>query len=325
MRKLIFLLFICYFIDVKGQNNFEWADSGAVWHLASNSFVGPGYQKMVYEKDTIINNHFCQKIHREAQILINTGGGVYTLSPLYNETPYFLYESNDSVFSYHNNQFFLAFKTNAFTGEIWDLGKLNETDTIQHAYVKVDSIYYETYNGLNLRNIKIHACDMNGDSINYNGPFPDTALTALIAPGNMGSIVNEKFGPMQSFNGINFAYPNFGIVEYMPAQVLCYKSSTFAPIQFSNTDCYNNVFAGIDEKDSNEFMLFPNPAQSIIYFRNKIPNLKISIFDIIGTHVLTQSLINGGISIEELTSGIYLYQIINLDEDIILTSKFIKN
>jgi len=47
-----------YFIDVNAQNTYQCADIGAVWHLANNGFFGLGYQKMTYEKDTIINNQY---------------------------------------------------------------------------------------------------------------------------------------------------------------------------------------------------------------------------------------------------------------------------
>lgn len=306
MRNILLVICINFCFFAKAQNSFQWADTGSVWHLTSGSFVGPGYQKMVYEKDTIINNQPCQKINRVSQIKQQTGPGTFVVGPIVNDESYFIFKQNDAVFSYHNNQFFLAFKTNAFVGEIWDLGKLNVDDTIQHAYVKVDSVYFEPYNGQSLRNIKIHACDMNGDSISYVGPGQDTALTALIAPGYTGSVVNEKFGPMQGFNGINFAYPNFGVVEYMPAQMLCYQSATFAPIQFSTTDCYNNIFVGVEENNLQEISLHPNPAQNQITINCKAGET-IFISDIAGKMVLQKQLIqdNETINIEHLANGMY--------------------
>ena len=58
MKKLILLLISKFFIDVNAQNTYQCADIGAVWHLANNGFFGLGYQKMTYEKDTIINNQY---------------------------------------------------------------------------------------------------------------------------------------------------------------------------------------------------------------------------------------------------------------------------
>jgi hypothetical protein len=315
-----FLLFTILTITVKAQNNYQWADSTAVWHLTSGSFVGPGYQKMRYEKDTIINNQPCQKIIRYSQIKIQTGPGVFEISPLIYDASYFLYRSNDSIFSYHDNHFFLAFKTNALVGEIWDLGKLYVGDSIQHAYVKVDSVYFESYNGQSLRNIKIHACDMNGDSISYVGPNQDTALTACIAPGYIGSIVNEIFGPMWGFNGINFAYPNFGVVEYMPAQMLCYQDNSLSFIQFQSTDCFNNLFVGINEIDAKEILPFPNPTTNKITINNQAGET-LYITDLAGKAVLQKQLTQNveTVNLEDLTNGMYLIRVG------ILSNKLIKN
>jgi hypothetical protein len=304
MKKLIFFILlsnVCF-----AQNVFQWADSGAVWHLSSGSMIGLGYQKMEYEKDTIINNQQCQKISRMSQIRQQIGPGTFVVGPLTNDESYFVYKSNDSVFSYHNNQFFLAFKTNGFVGEIWDLGKLNVDDTMQHAYVKVDSVYFETYNGQSLRNIKIHACDMNGDSIIYNGVNPDTALTALIAPDYIGSIVNEKFGPMQGFNGINLAYPNFGIIEYMPANMLCYQSATFASIQFNTTDCFNNIFVGIEEPMDSDLLIYPNPAQNEFYINSNEIVSEIWVTDLLGKVVVQRIYNQKNVNLHIAESGVYI-------------------
>lgn len=325
MKKWIFLLFTCYLIDVKGQNNFEWADSAAVWHLTSGSFLGPGYQKMVYEKDTIINNQECQKISRYSQIKIQTGPGTFTLSPIMFDASYFLYKSNDSVFSYHDNHFFLAFKTNAFVGEIWDLGKLSVTDTIQHAYVKVDSVYFETYNGQSLRNIKIHACDINGDSINYTGPNPDTALTAFIAPGYMGSVVNEKFGPFSGFNGINQAASNFGVIEYMPAQLNCYQSASFPLLQFQNSDCFNNIFTGLYTENIQRMPVSPNPMQTQVFFDEAFIGDFIVMYDIHGKIIMQNRIVNNEINISMLNRGLYFYSISNQLGEVKHSGKLIKN
>jgi hypothetical protein len=319
MKKLLYLLLLSNISTA--QNAFKWADSAAVWHLSSGSMLGLGYQKMVYEKDSIINNKHCQKISRMSQIRQQTGPGTFAISPLMFDASYFLYKSNDSIFSYHDNQFFLAFKTNGIVGEIWDLGKLYINDTIQHACVKVDSVFYQSYNGQSLRNIKIHACDMNGDSIVYNGPNPDSALTALIAPGYIGSIINEKFGPLQGFNGINFAYPNFGIIEYMPATMLCYQSATFPFHQFQNEDCFNNIFVGVEEQSmGGKIDFFPNPASNQMSILNH-EGETIVIADLSGK-VIFQKQLNQNtetINIENLANGMYM---VNVG---LITRKLIKN
>jgi hypothetical protein len=324
MKKTILFLFACCLIEAKAQNSFQWADSGAVWHLAYTAFVGPGYQKLVYEKDTLINGQACQKIHREAQIRINVGGGVYTITPVYPEPSYFLYKSNDTIFSYHQNSFHMAFKTNAAVGEIWDLGNYSGFANSVHAYVKVDSVFFQTYNGVSLRNIKIHHCDANGDSLDMNSTTDTIAYSGLLGFMSAG-IINEKFGPMQGFNGINHTSINIIADEYTPSALTCYQSTSFPFIQFNTNDCFNNTFVGVDNLKNENFILYPNPANHSIHFNQNTLNYKIIIFDIYGHTVLNELILSHGISVEELPDGIYFYQLMDPNEKLVMKDKLIIN
>lgn len=310
MRKTILLLLYFFAIDANAQNNFQWADSGAVWHLAYTSFVGPGYQKIVYEKDTIIDNQFCQKMNRKSQILINVGGGNNTLSPVYDQTPYFLYKRNDSIFSYYQNSFHMAFKTNAVVGEIWDLGNYSGFANSIHAYVKVDSVYFQTYNGQSLRNIKIHHCDANGDYLDFNTTTDTIAYSGLLGYLSSG-IINEKFGPMVGFNGIDHTSVNFIVDEYMPSTLSCYESATFPFIQFSSNDCFNNILAVINQQIKNEIQVFPNPANNEIIVSNTPINGKITLYNIHGQLMLNEPFYKTSVNISNLTNGLYLFVLYN--------------
>jgi len=319
MKKWLIILIYTFSLQIKAQNSFQWADSGAVWHLAYTAFVGPGYQKMMYEKDTIINNQSCQKIYREAQIRVYNGGGVYTLTPVFPEPPYFLYKSNDTIFSYHQNSFHMAFKTNAAVGEIWDLGNYSGFANSIHAFVKVDSVFFQTYNGVSLRNIKVHHCDANGDSLDMNSTTDTIAYSGLLGYMSAG-IINEKFGPMQGFNGINHTSLNLFADEYMPSALTCYQSATFPFIQFNSSDCFNNIFVGIDDPIKNAIQIYPNPAHAQIAINNKAGETLV-ISDITGKIVLQKQLQTEkeNIDIAQLANGIYLVHVGNT------STKLIKN
>ncbi len=263
MNKLILLLITFYFLEAKAQNNFQWADSGAVWHHTYNGLTGLGYQKMTYQKDTVISNHPSQKIIRESQSLIQVSQGVFVPTPVNNDPSYFLYQSNDTVYTYYNGSFFMAFKTNANVGEVWDLGNFSGIASNLHAFVKVDSVYFQTYNGVSLRNIKIHNCDVNGDSLDFT--VFDTIPVAGISSPFLGGIINEKFGPMLGFNGINYTSVYFGIDEYIPQETLCYQSASFPFIQFNTNDCYNNIFVGMNDPIEDDFQLYPKPSSQPNY------------------------------------------------------------
>jgi hypothetical protein len=318
MKKIIIFLFAFYFIDVKAQNNFEWADSGAVWHHTYNGLTGLGYQKMTYQKDTIINNQLCQKIIRESQSLIQVSQGVFVPSQVNIDPSYFLYQSNDTVYTYYNGSFFMAFKTNATVGEIWDLGNFSGIASNLHAYVKVDSVYFQTYNGVSLRNIKIHNCDANGDSLDFT--VFDTIPVAGISSPFLGGNINEKFGPTIGFNGINYTSVFFGVDEYIPQQILCYQSATFPFIQFGTSDCFNNIFVGIDDQVEDAIQIYPNPAHNQITINGKFGETLI-LSDVLGKIVLQKQLKSASESIDitQLANGMYLVNVGNT------TSKLIKN
>jgi hypothetical protein len=318
MKKLILLLITFYLVEAKAQNNFQWADSGAVWHHTYNGLTGLGYQKMTYQKDTVINNQPCQKIIRESQSLIQVSQGVFVATPVNNDPSYFLYQSNDTVYTFYNGSFFMAFKTNANVGEIWDLGNFSGIASNLHAFVKVDSVYFQTYNGVSLRNIKIHNCDANGDSLDFT--VFDTIPVAGISSPFLGGIINEKFGPMLGFNGINYTSVFLGIDEYIPQQILCYQSATFPFIQFNTSDCYNNIFVGIDDPIKDDFQLYPNPAHAQIAINNKAGETLV-ISDITGKIVLQKQLQTAkeNIDIAQLANGMYLVHLGNT------STKLIKN
>jgi hypothetical protein len=318
MKKLILLLITFYLVEAKAQNNFQWADSGAVWHHTYNGLTGLGYQKMTYQKDTVINNQPCQKIIRESQSLIQVSQGVFVPTPVNNDPSYFLYQSNDTVYTFYNGSFFMAFKTNANVGEIWDLGNFSGIASNLHAFVKVDSVYFQTYNGVSLRNIKIHNCDANGDSLDFT--VFDTIPVAGISSPFLGGIINEKFGPMLGFNGINYTSVFFGIDEYLPQQILCYQSASFPFIQFNTSDCYNNIFVGIDDPIKDDFQLYPNPAHAQIAINNKAGETLV-ISDITGKIVLQKQLQTEkeNIDIAQLANGMYLVHVGNT------STKLIKN
>lgn len=311
------MLFTLLFIGANAQNNFQWADSGAVWHHSYNWIGLPGYQKSSYTGDTVFNNQPCQIIYSEGQQAWPQSNGTSILDSLSGVASCCLYKSNDSVFTYRNNSFYLAFKTNAAIGEIWDLGVFNFINVTQHAYVKVDSVYYQNYNGVSLRNLHVFPCLANGDSIVWFG-----SDTCMVVP--YGTI-NEKFGPLGSFTTINYASLNNVIDETMPQWPLCYESNTFPFIQFSNEDCYNNLFVGIEKNENNKVVLFPNPANNELFASNLPNNTFIQFYNLQGQLVLNKSIQKPNIDISNLPTGMYFYTINNKMGSNIQTGKLIKN
>lgn len=300
MKKLILILITFYFVEAKAQNNFQWADSGAVWHHTYNWIGMPGYQKTTCVGDTIINNQSCQIIKSNGQQAWPQPNGTLIAGSVWPLNVFYLYKSNDSVFAYRNNTFNLVFKTNATIGEIWDLGDFGFI-TNSHAYVKVDSVYYQNYSGVNLRNIHVFPCKQNGDSIEVGLGLLDTNYISKL------NTINEKFGPLGSFQTINNVIPNNFLDESLDQAILCYQSASFPFIQFSSSDCFNNLFVGVDEQIKDNFQFFPNPANHQITIKSKAGE-KVIISDVMGKIVIEKQLKQDTelIEIDQLSEGVYI-------------------
>jgi len=323
MKKVLFILLISTLAHA--QNSFRWADSAAVWHYTYN-FSGVGYSKYSYVVDTLVENKMCQKIIEQSQQRIQTGPGIFAVQPIYAGTTLYVYKSNDSVFTYRNGNFYLAFKTNAILGEVWDLGVFYPSINSKHAFVKVDSIFYNSYNGVNLRNIKIYSCDSLGNQI-FSQPqgTPSSSWLPYVALFN-NNIINEKFGPNVKLSGINNALLDEWMNEVIPSELLCFQSNSFSLYQAGISDCNNGILTEINEIETTEnIYLYPNPANDRIYFSNSTLFKTLNIYNNIGQS--QQTFINSnnsGIDISLLSKGFYTYTITDNKQNIIANGKFIK-
>jgi hypothetical protein len=316
MKKVIFFLLLTLLINLKtnAQSPQKWADSAAVWHHTYNAIGIVGYQKSIYINDTIIYNKHCQIINTEYQqafLPLNPplipGNVFYLGRNIFNK-------SNDSIFIFQNNNFRLAFKINSVLGEIWNLGEVYPNSG--NVYVKVDSIYNETYNGVVLKNIHVFACNEQGDSLFNNSSGTEVSYISKL------TYINEKFGPIGGFGDLD-AVPNVIIDETLPQFYLCYESSTFPLYQFSNVNCFNDILTNEYSLSENEkqFFVYPNPANETLNISNS--NL-ISSYEIFQ---LDRKLLNQGnnfpIDISKFTNGIYFLKITTKNNQII-NQKIIK-
>jgi hypothetical protein len=329
INALLSLSFLLLCFPSKAQNNFRWADSNALWHHTF-SYWGVGYLKVTYPYDTIIDGHPCQKLILSKQIKYQMSPDSFYIAPLNLYDNYFLYKSNDSVFSYRNNAFWLAFKTNGTAGDVWDLGKFN-WNTHLHAYAKVDSVYYQDYNGQLLRNLKIHPCDSNGNIIPFNMGSTDTLFISGIGCGYYTNynIINEKFGPLYGFNVINFAFPNNIMIDYFTSSLLCYESASFPFYQLNpSIDCFNNIFTGIEKTESsNGFNLSPNPFShsTRISFSQSYNDIALEVYNLQGQLLAQNHYENSNAIVFErlgLVEGMYFLKL-RLDGQKVETRKII--
>lgn len=75
------------------------------------------------------------------------------------------------------------------------------------------------------------------------------------------------------------------------------------------------LVSGIEDEEINEqISIYPNPASTEIHLTGNAENKSIKLFNNFGNEVLNGDFQNNKLNIESLSSGIYLYQILNNDK-----------
>lgn len=315
-----FLFFVCSISFA--QTNFRWADSTAIWHYSYYPGFGGGFQKIKNLGDTTIAGIQCQQLSFYQETVLQIGPGVFSLTlDSTSVVDRFVYKSNDSVFYSTNNSFHLAFKTNALVGDIWDV-----SSSPAKVYVRVDSVYFNNYNGIGLRNILVAPCDSVGNTIAYTTDSSYHNNISLL------NLINEKFGPMNGFGVIGNSIPQNFINCALPCDLLCYESSLF-PSYVANlsTNCENNISLNNSTPNQNSvsIQLYPNPVNDILNI--VIPkNLsaedhRYQIFSTLGTLILQGQLNTDGIIDTQLLNHHALYFVNITSKKSTYQKFFIKN
>jgi len=84
----------------------------------------------------------------------------------------------------------------------------------------------------------------------------------------------------------------------------------------------NGITTGLSTISEKEFVIYPNPASTVLCFNSKAENVKISIFDLNGKLVLNKQMNSNQINISDLPKGFYAIRIENSRG--IVTKKFVK-
>ena len=108
-------------------------------------------------------------------------------------------------------------------------------------------------------------------------------------------------------------------------------STNFSPWDVIGEGCSLNTYIWLTtlsndsfetNSEKNKLQIYPNPTKNIIHIINNSELEKIKIFDYLGKEVLTQTLNNTEINVENLSNGIYLIEIQTENEKVY--KKFIK-
>ena len=272
----------------------DFAPIGAEWYYGSSAGglapTGSEYYYLISEKDTVINDYNLRKIK---QIYCNYQGDSLEV------TPYFIYQSGDSVSLYNtdNDNLYRLFVFNASQG-----------DTLTF--------------------------DVPWNSYNWGGPtyrvVIDTIVSVIYDGVELNKYVLEQIDDFGWFNefyldkvgGYEWFVPHgMGVIPEADGPIRCYHDDEIE-INFTSRECdYRMTVNSINNLSAAQFELSPNPTSDFIQIKSHLRINKVEMIDNTGKIILEtdKTLIN----IESFKSGVYFIRIYSDTHTI--TKKVIKN
>jgi hypothetical protein len=283
-------------LNLHAQDEVGWFELGTTWTYIHQYAFDPAQDNYIAEFEvtelTEFNGKECAKIES-----ISGGLGCLSVQP-----PYYMYESNDSIFYCTGSmtQFELGLVMSG--SESWEFNVVSEWSNAQFL-VNVESFYSEMVLG-----IELDAVDLEYE--------PTGGGLSEIVPGNLSAI--DYVGALRYFI---IPFGNAGFCDGAYNIELCsFSSPSFSYQSPSQASC---ILSSIEEK--NEVLRFyPNPAQDYLSWNEVIE--RINIFDLSGRLVLARSLAYSKrkMDVQFLPSGMYLLEAID-ENGKSRKTKFLKN
>ena len=85
-----------------------------------------------------------------------------------------------------------------------------------------------------------------------------------------------------------------------------------------NTMLYTQNTSSVSELSSNELLVYPNPSNGSVTIKTSKTDSNLSIVNINGQTVVTQTMFNGEVSVNDLSVGVYLVTVDNLTQKLIV-------
>ncbi len=293
MKNSIFIwvMLLLFQVSVSAQS---WCPQGAEWTYNYYTMYGWGYEKVFYEKDTIIAFQSCKKLNAErAYVASMNPGSTYSYAP----PPMFTFEQNDTVYFFLEEAFRPTYFFNAQQGDTLEIfGGLSACDDSIIKQV-VDSTGIIQINSESLRFYTVRILNLSNQSIS---PYPDSLF------------IIEKIGVTN-----NYLIPYFLCITDGDGHSLrCYKDDNFSLYQTEPiTDCeyiYTNV-QDISGSATNRVEIFPNPANNKLFVVAVQKMKTINIYDVLGRkvniHSDYKSEVCASTDISHLPNGMYFVEV----------------
>lgn len=312
----------CFNTRAQVVDNLPWCPSGAMWVYLLNTHWSREYYIYEYEKDTLIDSELSKVIHfKRVELLIPSPfipdpGDYSTFQWIYPKL--YLKESNDSIFSYFQNEFKYIYKFNAEIGDtiISNLSGNHPIpfDDYPHFLVDDTTVIYEVAT-------KTYSNRIFEYYENYN-----------FGRWDVGHIINKIGGELcllplpTHFNDYELMFGSHN------GKLIFYKDDLRGDINIDLNELGNindsipivdfilnttNIFNNVDA-----IKMFPNPVDQIAYISN-IDNVNsYTIYDVAGKVWKIENTPSSEIDVNDLPAGMYFIQFQNENKN--YTLKFIK-
>lgn len=297
-----FTLIIVFFSLTSFAQESEWFELGTTWtyhHFMAFDFFGEEHQSIyTVTEEVVVNGTPCKKIER-------MGLGEENLFNCFAFSgPYYVYESNDSVFfaNDYDNTFRLAYDFNAEVGDSWVFEvPVENFDEMTTYEVTVNAVDTEMIDGQSLRSLTLDFEVVTGEeysSIGYN------SLQVL-----------EYLGVKE--NGFLIPFGDWNVCEgAYDLEIQCFDSPS---IDYLSSE-FGSCVLSLDGVELEAFLaVYPNPADGLIEFEYDLnvssQNAILSIYDLMGREIEKLNLGSEPIGIKvidtsDLPDGVYIYELV---------------
>lgn len=300
----ILLFFACPIVNkVKAQS---YIMPNANWCYFYSSFNQFSYIQFSYIADTAINNYPTKIISENRRDYYYDDNMIVHLSNSSFFKKHYFRESNDTVWSYVNGQFYIQFVFNAVPGDIWPTNDwTNHLTPCNNTYTIVLDTVSITFNNQLLKGLKIRkvACESGW-------PWPEGTETVYYKKGPQTAL----FAPSEWF------YLD-STVTFCAAEDLISYHDINNPMSDEGTNYCRFTAVGVDENEVFSFnLVYPNPSNSLATFEYSLKNkanITFNVYDHSGK--LIKSMYRGNqpngvyrelIDVATYPPGIYMLQVI---------------
>ena len=288
--KAIFILLFCIPLFVFSQDN-SWFEPGTSWTYNYQNWSGPDHYQVNFEiSESVLAGQACAKME-------TVGEYPFLCAPF--ETPFYFYESNDSVFyaSEVDNTFRLAYNFNAEPGDSWDFSIPLPEGVIEPYTVEVIEVNSLVVDGNNLKEM----------ILNYQN----------VSEQPQTEIFPEEFSVIEFIGSTKGLFVPFGQLAFCDAETAihlqCFNSSSISYINPDFETCFLSVH---DIQNPLMLTFYPNPATDFITLETPFEyNSKVRIIQPDGKSVLFNTITSQSarIDLPQLSSGVYFVEILNAE------------